>query len=316
MRQSRTHGRADLAIASGARCWMLSRPHPRKEHLWYFPMMNDQPLPSASSDKGGVSRATGGHAGSSLARLHSRALYRPVPPVECDDDGYPYRDGKPVESTLHEELRSYAAGALRARYAARDDVFVAADLGLFFERGNRKALLAPDVLVSFGVAPEHKHSYKAWEEGAVPDYVLELLSPRTWRRDVVVKPPLYEAIGVGEYWIFDSVGKLPDPVVGRRLDAMGVYRPVGELPGGGYHSEVLGLELIEHGEGFRFRDPETGEILPDYVEAVGQRHAAERGRANETAARQAAERQRDDETAARQVAEARVAELEALLRQP
>lgn len=308
---------------------MLSRRIQREEHLWYFPMMNDQPLPSATPGKGGVSQATGTHAGPSLARLHSRALYRPVPPVECDDDGYPYRDGKPVESNLHDKVRRYAAGALETRYAARDDVFVASDLGLFFERGNRKALLAPDVLVSFGVAQKHKNSYKAWEEGTVPDYVLELLSPRTWRRDVVVKPPLYEAIGVGEYWIFDPVGKLPDPVVGRRLDAAGVYRPVEELPGGGYRSDVLGLDLIVHDDrlgfrdpeierakGFRFRDPETGEILPDHLEAVAQRQVAERRRANETAARQAAERQRDDETAARQVAEARVAELEALLRQP
>ena len=265
-----------------------------------------------------------------------------MPPVECDDDGYPYRDGKPVESTLHDELRSYARNALRARYAGRDDVFVAADLGLFFERGNRKALLAPDVLVSLGVAQKHKNSYKAWEEGTVPDYVLELLSPRTWR-DVVVKPPLYEAIGVREYWIFDPIGKLPDPVVGRRLDAAGVYRPVGELPGGGFRSDVLGLDLVIHGddlpfsdpeivrgEGFRFRDPETGEILPDHVETVVQRQVAERERDEEAAARrgaeserdeeaaarQVAERERDEETAARRAAEARVAELEALLRQP
>ena len=165
-----------------------------------------------------------GRSDPSLARLHSRALYRPVPQVECDDDGYPYRDGAPVESTLHDTLRSYASGALRARYQARDDVFVAAELGLFFERGDRKALLVPDVLVSFGVDPENRLSYKAWEEGAIPDFVLELLSVRTWRRDVAAKPRLYEAIGVREYWIFDPIGKLPEPIVGRRLDAGGGTR--------------------------------------------------------------------------------------------
>lgn len=284
-------------------------------------MMSDQPLPSATPGTGGVSRATGTNSGPSLARLHSRALYRPVPPVECDDDGYPYRDSKPVESILNDELRIYARNALRARYAARNDVFVASDLGLFFERGNRRALLAPDVLVSFGVAQKPKNSYKAWEEGAVPDYVLELLSPRTWRRDVVVKPPLYEAIGVREYWIFDPIGKLPHPVVGRRLDAAGVYRPVEELPGGGYRSDVLGLDLIvqddglgfrdpeiRRGKGFRFRDAETGEILPDHVEVVAQRN-------REAAARRAAEGARDEEASLRQAAEARVAELEKLLDQ-
>ena len=277
-------------------------------------MMNDQPLPAARRATDGVSRAAEARSGPSLARLHSRALYRPVPPVECDDDGYPYRDGAPVESTLHEELRTYASSALRVRYAAREDVFVAAELGLFFERGNRKALLVPDALVSFGVDAAHRLSYKAWAEGAIPDFVLELLSARTWRRDVVVKPPLYEAIGVREYWIFDPIGKLPDPVVGRRLDAAGVYRPVRELPGGGYRSEVLGLDLIVYGDGFRFRDSETGEILPDHLEAVAQRQAAERARDVEALSRQAAERARDEETAARQAAEARIVELEELLR--
>ena len=251
-------------------------------------MMNDQPPPAATPGTGGASRAAGTRSGPSLARLHSRALYRPVPPVECDDDGYPYRDGAPVESTLHGELRSYASGALKVRYAARDDVFVAAELGLFFERGDRNALLVPDVLVTFGVGTAHRLSYKAWEERSIPDFVLELLSARTWRRDVAVKPPLYEAIGVGEYWIFDPIGKLPEPIVGRRLDAAGVYRPVREQPGGGYRSDVLGLDLIVHGDGFRFRDPTTGEILPDHVE----------------------------EAMARRAAEARVAQLEELLRQP
>ena len=288
---------------------------PTQERLWYFPMMNDQPLPAATPGTGGVSRAAGTRSGPSLARLHSRALYRPVPPVECDDDGYPYRDGRPVESTLHDDLRIYAKGALRERYAARADVFVASDLGLFFERGDRKALLVPDVLVSFGVDREHRLSYKAWEEGAIPDFVLELLSARTWRRDVAAKPPLYEAIGVGEYWIFDPIGKLPEPIVGRRLDAAGVYRRVREQPGGGYRSEVLGLDLMEHGDGFRFRDPATGEILPDDVESFAQRQAAERARQTAERAREAAERARDEETAARQVAEARVAKLEKLLRQ-
>ena len=69
-------------------------------------------------------------------------------------------------------------------------------------------------------------------------------------------------------------------------------------------------------KGFRFRDPATGEILPDHLEATAQRQAAELGRDEEAAARRIAERERDEETAARQAAEARVAELEALLRRP
>ena len=82
-------------------------------------------------------------------------------------------------------------------------------------------------------------------------------------------------------------------MIGRRLDASGSYRPV-PAARGGWRSEVLGLDLVLHAGGFRFRDPATGEILPDAVE---------------TAAR------RDEEAAARGAAQARVRELEALLGQ-
>ena len=90
-------------------------------------------------------------------------------------------------------------------------------------------------------------------------------------------------------------------MIGRRLDVSGSYRPVPAMRSGGWRSDVLGLDLILHAGGFRFRDPVTGEILPDVVEAAAQRAEAVA--------------QRDQEAAARQAAEARVAELEALLRQ-
>ncbi|MCY4057212.1 MAG: Uma2 family endonuclease, partial [Gammaproteobacteria bacterium] len=195
---------------------------------------------------------------------------------------------------VHDDLCAYAKAALRVRYAARREVLVASNLGVFFERGNRRALVCPDMFVSFAAGRGDRSSYKAWEEGGIPDFVLELLSVKTWRRDVEVKPPLYEALGVREFWIFDPLGRLSDPVIGRRLDASGSYRPVPALRGGGWRSEVLGLDLVLHPGGFRFRDPATGEILPDAVEAAAQH---------------------DEEAAARRAAEARVAELEELLRQ-
>ncbi|MYJ73881.1 MAG: Uma2 family endonuclease, partial [Gammaproteobacteria bacterium] len=182
-------------------------------------------------------------------------------------------------------------------------------------RGNRSALLVPDVFVSFAAGRGERSSYKAWEEVGVPDFVLELLSANTWRRDVEVKPPLYEALGVREFWIFDPLGRLSDPMIGRRLDASGSYRPVPALPAGGWRSEVLGLDLILRSGGFRFRDPATGEVLPDAVEAAAQRDDAAAQRAEAVAQRDEAAAQRDKEAVARRAAEARVAELEALLGQ-
>lgn len=58
----------------------------------------------------------------------------------------------------------------------------------------------------------------------VPDFVVEVLSPSTARRDRGVKLEDYAAHGVGEYWIVDPEGEaievhLPDGAGGFRLDA-------------------------------------------------------------------------------------------------
>ena len=235
----------------------------------------------------------------SLAVRHAQALYRPVPPVGYDDEGHPESDSAAVESVTHEDIRAYAVRALRIRFAAHPGFFAASDLGLLFERGNPAAVMAPDLLVTFGAGDRRRPSYKLWQE-PVPDLVLELLSPKTWRRDVEAKPGLFEDLGVREFWLFDPIGRLPRAVNGWRLDADGAYAPVPALPDGGCRSAVLGLDLVVHGDGFRFRDPATGKLLLDHVETE--------------AARQEAEAVRDREASARRAAEARVAELEALLR--
>ena len=263
----------------------------------------------------------------SLAMRHARALYRPVPPVGYDDEGHPESDSAIVETDTHEDIRAYAVRALRIHFAERPGFFAASDMGLLFERGNPAAVMAPDLLVSLGAGGRKRPSYKLWQE-PVPDLVLELLSPKTWQRDVEVKPGLYEDLGVREFWLFDPLGRLPRAVNGWRLDAGGIYAPVPVLPHGGCRSAVLGLDLLARGDGFRFRDPATGELLLDHVEEASARRAAEAARDREASARRAAETERhreasarraaeaarDREASARRAAEARVAEMEALLR--
>lgn len=272
--------------------------------------------PTAPGDVAGPVKASGRMtAAADLPRpvslVHARALYQPVPPVDRDDDGYPYSDSSVVESTRHHRARSHLVDVLRTRYADRGDVFAAAELGFYFERGNRSALVVPDAMVVFGIRDHPDLSYKLWEHGKVPDLVLEVLSKRTWRKDVYDKPGLYAALGVREYWLFDAYGVRRDggePIQALRLSASGDWFPAATArTAGALVSEVLGLEvLIQEGE-LRFREPGSDDVLPDAVESARLREQ-EAARADREAARADREAARAEQEAARAQQEAARAE--------
>ena len=51
-----------------------------------------------------------------------------------------------------------------------------------------------------------------------PDFVLEIISPRSGERDTREKPSRYEAVGIPEYWVFDPHRRwLPNGLHGRLL---------------------------------------------------------------------------------------------------
>ena len=76
----------------------------------------------------------------------------------------------------------YAFGALLLHYRdRRSDVYVSADLLIYYEEGNPRVSVAPDTFVVFGVEDHKRMNYKVWEEGKGPDFVLEVASPNTWR---------------------------------------------------------------------------------------------------------------------------------------
>ena len=228
----------------------------------------------------------------------SRSVLSPVA-VE-----YPSGDGKPMAENdwqLHAILD--AVSTLYRYFENRPDVYVSGDLLIYYEEGNPRARVAPDVFVVFGV-PKHKRmTYKLWEEGEVPAFAMEVASAGTWREDEGRKAALYERLGIREYWQYDPTGDyLGLHLKGRRL-VDGAYRPqpvVESLDGTlTLYSETLGLEIRVEGEEKRFHDPATGRDVPSLVE--------------EHAARRAAEGEVEREIAARRAAEARIAELEALL---
>ena len=245
---------------------------------------------------------------------------------------YPSWDGKPLAENdwqLHAILD--AVSALHRHFEDRPDVYVSGDLLIYYEEGNPRARVAPDVFVVFGVPGHKRPIYKLWEEGEVPAFAMEVASAGTWREDEGRKAVLYERLGIREYWQYDPTGQyLGLHLKGRHLVG-GRYepQPVMESLDGAVtlYSESLGLEFRVKGEEMRFRDPVTGRALLSRREEFAARHEAEvraereaaarsaaEGEAErEAAARRSAEGEVEREAAARRSAEARIAELEALL---
>ena len=249
-----------------------------------------------------------------LSVIHARALYEPVPPVEYDEDGYPYSDGHfEMEGDLHSEPLRAVLDALRAIFDGRDDMYFASDMGLFFEKGNRRAVVVPDLVVVFGAARRSRNSLKLWEEPKAPDFVMEVISENSLRNDLEYKPPLYAALGVTEYWTFDSLGRIPTPIIARRLDDAGTYEAIPKGKDGIYRSDVLGFDLRAEPKGLAVRDAATGESVFDPGTLARLRRAAQaRAELAEARANAADERASNAEARAN-TAEARVAELEELL---
>ena len=219
---------------------------------------------------------------------------------------YPEEDGEPLaESDFQFIPLTYAVSALRARYANREDIYVAGNMLLYYRMNAPDASVGPDVFVVIGARGNHKRrSWFTWREGAAPAFVMEIASDSTWRYDETGKRAIYAEIGVTEYWRFDPTGECFSPaLMGERL-VDGVYQPieVAEDEGGILrgHSDALMLDLCVLPDlELRLYDPEQGEWLLDYNE--------------ERDARQAAESQAQTERDARQAAERRILQLEALL---
>ena len=71
---------------------------------------------------------------------------------------------------------------------------------MYYQRGDKAAWLQPDVQVVFGVGCDGDRStFKVWEEGKAPDFVLEVASPSTAENDARHKASEYARIGVQEY---------------------------------------------------------------------------------------------------------------------
>ena len=255
------------------------------------------------------------------------SLDNPVYPLDP-----PIEDVRIPVKEPHATATVYSVTALRYQFP---DAQVGHDLHMLFSEPGREgqSRLSPDVLVALNV-PRHgtRADYDADELGP-PDFVLEVLSRSTWRHDLERKLNCYQQIGVRECLFFDATGE-DRARNGKELWGYALtpehLEPLVEilLPNGerGVRSEVLALvayvaeRLAPSGPRetraltMRWRDPATGEDIPDYDQSRTETQT-ERRRADAAEHEARAERNRAD--AAEHEAQAyrrRVAELEERLR--
>ena len=221
----------------------------------------------------------------------------PYAPTDTSDL-YPETDGNPMAaSDLHLEILIWLLQTLKAHFAASPDVYVSGDILTYYTEGNPRAVVAPDVLVAFGIGQKPRHTYKVWEEGKVPDFVMEFSSKTTYQNDLTDKMALYAALGIPNYLLYDAEALyLPSPLMGFQL-VKGVYVPVPPGVDGGIHSDVLGLDFhIQEGH-LAVYDP----VSEQWLQTPAEQHAA-RAENAETRAENA-EIRAAQETIARQKAE-------------
>ncbi len=122
---------------------------------------------------------------------------------------YPSSDGKPMaESGWHAQAMIRAHEALDRHFWGREDLYLGIDLLVYYVEGDNTKSVVPGVFVAFGVGSQQRHTYKTWEEGKAPDFVLDFASASTSARDARAKKSLYAQIGVREYWRLDPVGNI------------------------------------------------------------------------------------------------------------
>ncbi|MFY9826000.1 MAG: Uma2 family endonuclease [Thermoanaerobaculia bacterium] len=234
---------------------------------------------------------------------------------------YPDSDGQPMaETEIHLNEMVDLLAVLKRRYRGVPDVYVGGDMFLYYRQGDPRSVVAPDVFFVRGVPSGVRKTFRLWEEGVPPCFIIEVTSGSTRDEDVRKKKTLYEQLGVEEYFLHDPEGDYLSPQLqGFRL-FNGRYAPIRPKPDGSLESRTTGLTLRIEGTNLRLIDTATGERLLWVAEVDLAREAAEeRARAaeervrQETTARQSAEEQVVREAAARKTLEEELARLRAEL---
>lgn len=198
-----------------------------------------------------------------------------------------YPEGEPVpEDDLHWTRQSEVVMSLRhwlAGHPDGDEAWVSAGINIYYREGDPRVVVAPDVAVAFGVdvaALAGRSTYRVWDAGAPPRFVLEIASPSTVSVDIAEKPARFAELGVEEYWRLDPTGgDLLDPPLAGEHRRRGRWEPIGvhAAPGGALrgHSTALGLDLCWEPPKLRLYDPTARAWLLDPDDRLAAHLAAE-----------------------------------------
>ena len=206
------------------------------------------------------------------------------------DIHYPESDGKPMgETEVHIREIMYVFQALDEHLRDVPDVYVGADLLVYYVPGDPKRFVVPDNFVARGVPRGERRIYKIWEEGQPPCLVVEVTSASSRKEDLVDKKDLYERLGVEEYFIYDPLEEyLKPPLQGFRL-VNSRYQPMFPEADGSLLSGTTRVAFRREGKRLRLLDSATGRPILSNEEVREAHRTAERQVAQEAEARRAAE---------------------------
>ncbi len=194
---------------------------------------------------------------------------------------YPEEDGKPMAaSDLHRHQLFWTLEALEAHFSHNPSVYISGDILIYYVEGSPNKSISPDVLVSFEIGMKARRTYLVWEEGKVPEFVMEFSSKNTYQNDLTKKMDIYASLKIQDYFLYDAEGLyLPSQLMGFEL-VNGNYVAVQPDESGGIRSSSLGLD-------FRIRDQEIGIYDPVTRDWVRTRAEAEAIRADTAEAKHA-----------------------------
>jgi len=188
---------------------------------------------------------------------------------------YPTSDGKPMaETDWHRDLMVLLIEMLRAFYHGQR-VYISGNLLVFYEQGNRRRHVSPDVFVVRGVDSHIRDNYLVWEEGRAPEVVIEVTSRTTRREDRIRKMALYrDTLRVREYFLFDPEALYLRPSLqGFRRNEQGIYIALVPDADDRLCSDELGLYLRAEGGMLRLIDAATGRPVLTKDERIAELEA-------------------------------------------